>query len=115
MAELFTKISPKIYCKYIYIEKGKSVLYVKLQKSLYGTLREALLLWRNHVGNLHDWGFTLNLYDLCIANKYINSSQLSFLWHVDNLKILHINSEVVSSFIRAIQVTYGKISPVMVS
>ena len=32
MAELFVKLDPKLYRKYITLEKGKSVLYVKFKK-----------------------------------------------------------------------------------
>jgi hypothetical protein len=46
MAELLVKIEPKLYRKYVQIEKGKEVLYVELKKALYGTLRAALLFWK---------------------------------------------------------------------
>ena len=47
MADLLTKLEPKLYQKYVTNEKGRTVLYVELEKSLYGTLEAALLFWRN--------------------------------------------------------------------
>jgi len=36
------------------------------------------------------WGFTINPYDQCIANKTINGRQCNIIWHVDDLKISHV-------------------------
>eukprot|EP00957_Ditylum_brightwellii_P179825 13698387-Ditylum_brightwellii.AAC.1 len=47
MAELLVKIDPKMYRKYLRTENGKSVLYVRLQKALYNTMKAALLFWEN--------------------------------------------------------------------
>ena len=38
MAELLVRIDPKLYCNYVQLENGKTVLYVELWKALYGTL-----------------------------------------------------------------------------
>ena len=46
LAELMVKIDPKLYQKYLSNENGKSVLYVRLKKALYGTLQAAMLFWR---------------------------------------------------------------------
>ena len=63
MAELPTKLDPKLYRKCVTNEKGRTVLYVELKKSLYGTLQAALLLWRNLTSSLQEWGFEINPYD----------------------------------------------------
>ena len=63
MAELLTKLDPKLYRKYMTNKRGRTVLYVELKKSLYGTLQAELLFWRNLVSSLHDWGFDINPYD----------------------------------------------------
>ena len=43
MADMFAKLDPKLYNEHIRTENGKSVLYVRLKKSLYGTLQASLL------------------------------------------------------------------------
>ena len=45
MAQLMTKIDPKKYEIYIVMEKVKQVIYVRLLKAIYGTLKAALLFW----------------------------------------------------------------------
>jgi hypothetical protein len=38
LAKLRTRVNPELYTKYLVMEKGKPVLYVRLLKALYGTL-----------------------------------------------------------------------------
>eukprot|EP00957_Ditylum_brightwellii_P133916 10211923-Ditylum_brightwellii.AAC.1 len=46
MAEFLVKIDPKMHCKHLRTEKGKLVLYVRLQNALYGTMKAALFFGR---------------------------------------------------------------------
>eukprot|EP00957_Ditylum_brightwellii_P134785 10276560-Ditylum_brightwellii.AAC.1 len=75
MADLLVKIDPNMHCKHLRTEKGKSVLYVQLQKTLYGTMKAALLFWENLDNALQEWGFEINPNYWCVANKEINGSQ----------------------------------------
>ena len=47
MAELLTRVDPSKYRTYMSEENRKQVLYVELQKALYGTLQAALLFWKD--------------------------------------------------------------------
>jgi hypothetical protein len=86
LAELMVTIAPNIYCKHITTTaKGKPVLYVRLEKALYGMMKSALLFYRKLVADLRSIGFELNPYDPCVANKIIDGHQLTVCWHVDNL------------------------------
>jgi hypothetical protein len=99
MAEIILKIDPKLYTKYIAKENGKDFIYVILQKALYGTLQAALLFWQNLSTQPKQWGFVINPYDLCVANKTINRKQCTVVWHVDNLKISHKDPKVVTTIL----------------
>jgi hypothetical protein len=91
MAELLTRVDPEKYRKYVVEENGKQVLYVELQKALYGTLQAALLFWENLSSFLIDeLGFTANPYDKCVVNKMIKGKQCTIIWHVDDLKLSHV-------------------------
>jgi hypothetical protein len=46
MVDLVCQLDPDLYTKYVTMEGNKKVLYVILNKALYGTLRAALLFWR---------------------------------------------------------------------
>ena len=53
LAELMVQVAPNLYRKYITIDwKGKAILYVKMQKAIYGLLRSALLFYRKLVADL---------------------------------------------------------------
>ena len=111
MAELLVKVDPKLYRKYVQMEKGKMVLYVELRKALYGTLKAALLFWRKLTGILKSWGFIPNPYDWCVVNKMINDKQCTIIWHVDDLKISHVDSEVVTNVIEKLEKEFGTEAP----
>ena len=114
LAELLTKCDPKLHCKYVATENNKPVLYVELIKALYGTLRAALIFWRKLTSKLVDWGFTINPYDWCVANKQINGQQCTLVWHVDDMKISHAHSQVVTDIINQLEQEFGKEAPLTI-
>ena len=95
MAETLVRIDPDRYKPCLTYERGKPVLYAKALKALYGTLNAPLLFWKYLSGKLELWGFKINPYDICVANKMINGKQCTVLWHVDDLKISHVDLGVV--------------------
>jgi hypothetical protein len=82
---------------------------------LYGTLRAALLFWRDLAKTLESYGFIINPYDRCVANIMIDGSQCTVVWHVDDLKISHKDPEVVLMVICALEKRYGKAKPLTVN
>ena len=87
--QILSQLDPSKYTQFVKQENGKSVLYVKLKKALYGIIQAVLLFWKNMTKTLKQWGFTINSYDWCVANKMVNGKQLRIVWHVDDLKISH--------------------------
>jgi len=77
LAELMVKTDPKIYRKNVTIEKGRQVLYLRLQKALYGMMKSALLFYRKLVKELKEMGFGINPYDPCVANKLVDEMQMT--------------------------------------
>lgn len=58
------------------------------------------------------WGYAINPYDHCIANKImINGKQCTMVWHMDHLKIPHVDKLVVDNFIQQLENTFGKETP----
>ena len=108
MAELLCKVDETKYRPYMCYEKKKPVLYVQLMRALYGTLQAALLFWINLSTFLtEELGFELNPYDHCVANKMINGKQCTIVWHVDDLKMLHVQQEVLDEIIGKLTHKYG--------
>ena len=58
---------------------------MKLLKALYGLMEASLLFYKKLLKDLEDKGFETNPYDPCVANKMINGSQFTIVWHVDDL------------------------------
>ena len=108
MADLLMEIDYDMYHPHMVKEKGKPVIYVELLKALYGTLRAARLFWETLSGKLQEWGFTINPYDSCVANKDIDGQQCTITWHVDDLKISHVKEQVVRSIIQKIRDNFGQ-------
>ena len=52
-------------------------------------------------------GFVLNPYDPCVANRDIEGSQQTVTWHVDDLKVSHVNTAEHTQTIRALAKIYG--------
>ena len=52
-------------------------------------------------------GFVFNPYDPCVANRDIEGSQQTVTWHVDDLKVSHVNPSVNTQTIRALAKIYG--------
>jgi len=113
MAELLVRVHPEKYGPYMTVEHGRKVIYVQLLKALYGTLQAALLFWQNLSSFLIDvLGFVPNQYDSCVVNKMINGKQCTIGWHVDDLKISHVNSAVVEDIVSRLNDQYGKEEPI---
>jgi hypothetical protein len=111
MAELLVKLDPKLYRKYVQTHHGKQVLYGELKKALYGTLKAALLFWKKLSAQLNEWGFEINPYDWCVANKMMIGKQCTILWHVDDLKISHVDPNAVTEVIQLLEEEFGKEAP----
>ena len=107
--DIISKLNP-IYKEYVIIENGKKVLYLQLIKALYGYIKSALLWYECFTKCLIDMGFKLNNHDQCVANKIIEGSQCTIVWYVDNNKISHANSKVVSQVIAEIEKKFGKMT-----
>ena len=100
MVDLMVQIDPTVYKIFVHeTSKGEKILYLHLKKGMYGNLRAALIFWKNLTSSLIERGFELNPYDPCVANKTVNGKQLTLLWHVDDLKVSHVDKLVVTKFL----------------
>jgi hypothetical protein len=115
MAELLDKIDPNTYQKYVHKYRGQSMIYIKLKKALYRTLKGAMLFWKKLTKLLTQDGFAINPYDWCVANKTVNGKQCTIAWHVDDLIISHMDPKVVTQVIAMLEKEYGKVADLTIS
>jgi hypothetical protein len=115
ITELLLKIDAKLYWKYLVQEGNKTVMYVELNNALYGTLDASLLFWKELSNTLEGWGFECNPYDWCVMNKMVDGKHCTILWHVDDLKISHVDSKVVDTVLGDVNEKYGKEASITVT
>ena len=115
MAEMMVHIVPQIYQPYAKMDKkGTPILYIRLNKAMYGLLRSRLLFYRKLRVELEAYGLKINTYDTCMGNKMATTEtvvpvidkkgriiqnkngsktmckvkeekQITVIWHVDDL------------------------------
>ena len=107
LSKLMVATAPDIYKKYVTVNrKGELVLYVEALNALYGIMKAALLFYIKFVENLRSIGFQINPYDPCVANKIVDGAQLIVVWHVDDLKVSHIDGGVITRMAVWLKKTY---------
>ena len=114
LADLLIKVDPS-YSKFVTYENGKKVIYTELDKALYGTMQAALLFWKKLSGYLEKNGFVHNPYDTCVMNRMINGKQMTIGWHVDDLKISHVDASAIEHVIAKLESEFGKEAPLTIT
>mmetsp|Transcript_1239 Transcript_1239/g.1761 ORF Transcript_1239/g.1761 Transcript_1239/m.1761 type:complete len:161 (-) Transcript_1239:922-1404(-) len=89
------------------VENGVEVLYLCIIKTLYGCIESALIWYNAFKQKLEGLGFKLNPYNKCVANQTIDGKQCTITWFVDDVKISHESSAVVTGIIKALEEEYG--------
>ena len=113
MADEMQRIFPKQYAKYVFKNKNsKIMIYVGLNKAVYGCLRVALLFYQKLQKELVDHGFVINNYGPCIANNLVEVIKITLTWHVDDLKISHKNPDKVTNLLTHLLKVCGEKFPV---
>jgi hypothetical protein len=107
LIDMLVDINPKLYGPAVVLESRKKVLYVEVLKAIYGMLKAALLWYKTFRKDLEDIGFIFNPYDPCMANKKVQGSQQTILFHVDDLKLSHKMKSVNDRFEKWLNIKYG--------
>jgi hypothetical protein len=106
LAELMVKTIPRLYRQYVVIEKGRSILYLQLQKGSIWNDEECIAFYNKLVAELQDLGFEKNPYGPCVANKMVNGLQMMIRWYVDDLMISHLKQEEIMQVVQQIKDIY---------
>ena len=114
LADLLICVDPS-YKQFVTYKNNTKIIHTELNKALYGTLQGALLFWKKLSGFLLELRFTTNLYNSCVMSKQINGKQAIIAWHVDNLKISHVDNDVLEDLISEISDEFGKEAPLTVT
>jgi len=74
-----------------------------------------MLFYRKLKKDLLSYGFEINPYDPCVANKIVKGSQMTVSWHVDDLKASHASAPITEDFVDWVKEKYGSIGEVKVT
>ena len=106
--DILCKVNPN-YEQYVITENGRRVICLQLAKALYGCVVSALLWYELFSKTLTNMGFTINPYDMCVANRQIDGQQCTIVWYVDDVKVSHKSDKVGKKIIDAIGDKFGGI------
>ena len=115
LVDLLVRVDRSTYAKFVTTEKGRKVIYVQLTKALYGTVQAALMFWLDLSKFLEEKGFVINPYDRCVANQNFDGKQCTIVWHVDDLKISHVDESGVEKVLDMLNERYGKETPITIN
>jgi hypothetical protein len=104
--DLISDVCPA-FQEYVAVENGERVLYLRLDRALYGCVRSALLWYKMFSDTLAEIGFEVNPYDPCVANATFEGSQCTVVFYVDDNKISHKNPQIVDFVINHIESKFG--------
>ena len=107
LVDILEQIDPATYEPFVQYQNGDKILYCIVLKAIYGMLTSALLFYKQWRSDLTKRGYAINPYDPCVANKFINGKQHTVIWHVDDLKLSHVDKKVNDDFIRWVDELYG--------
>lgn len=107
LVDMLIELSPETYAAYVVYEGKNKVLYVIMEKALYGMLQSSLLYYKKFRKDIESIGFKVNPYDPCVANRIINGKQHTVTWHVDDLKSSHVDPKVNDEFLEWLKTKYA--------
>ena len=109
LSDLLIQLAPDLYGPYTTKDaRGKTLMYVLLQKVLYGLMRSSLLFYRKFRGELEKYGFVVNPYDPCVANYTTQKgNQFTVVWHVDDVFASYAEDFEITKFAVYLSNIYG--------
>ena len=71
-------VDPVLYKNFItYDSKGQALMYVRMNKALYGMLKSALQFYLKFSSDIEAYGFKVDLFDHCVDNYDLNGHQMT--------------------------------------
>ena len=57
---------------------------------------------------INEWKIVPNKYDKCMVNEMVEGKQLTVAWHVDDLKLSHVDENAIEEFLHDMESEFGK-------
>ena len=93
----------------------REVLVGEVTKAIHGTLLGAVLFYNKLKVVLTNMGFEMNDYDECTINKMINGKQCTIQFHVDDLKLSHLEQQELDKIVDHLNDIFGSEGELLVA
>ena len=107
IVDMLCSLDKEMHAPYVEYHKGKKVLFLVVHRAIYGLVQSPMLWYKAFRKEIEDQGFTVNPYDPCVANKMVDGSMLTLLWHVDDVKVSHKKKGPVEDFLKWLDSKYS--------
>ena len=107
LVDMLLEIAPETYEDFVVYEGQSKILYMKMLKAIYGMLQSSLLYYKKFRKDIESIGFKVNPYDPCVANQIVNEKQHTVCWHINDLKLSHIDPTVNDDFYKWLDASYA--------
>ena len=98
MVEMLLEIDPTL--KERIITKGKyRLMYIRLDKAVYGTLLGAISVYEKLARQLYEWDFIMNPYDACTQNQMVNGRKFTIKFFIDDLHIRSVDGKAIDNLV----------------
>ena len=109
MADITCEINPSYQDKIIWSkDRKRKFLYGLLIKEVYGTLLGAIIFYNKLSKHLTNHRFVQIECNMCIFNKMVNGEQVTFQFHVDDVKVSHKDQAVLDDFLDELRSEFGQ-------
>ena len=100
--DIMCQFNPE-YKQHVTYENGNKVLYLLVLTEIYSFIEPVLLWYKLFSDTLEGLGFEINPYDRFVANNNIEGKQCTISWYMDDNKLSHKNSSVISDIINKVK------------
>ena len=87
----------------------QNTFYMLVLRSIYGCIESALQWYKLYSEKLMKKVFELNPYDRCVANKMVNGKHCTYVWYLDNNKLLHVEEKLVEDLTNYLKKHFGEL------
>ena len=109
--DIMCQVNPE-YEQHMRYENGKQVWYLLFTREIYGCIDSELLWYNPFYTMLEGFGFEINPYDKCVANKVIEVTKCTIAWYIEDNKLSHKNLKLIQDIINEVKRHFGQLSAV---
>ena len=92
-------------------ESGKCAVHVTCDKGICRTMNVSLLAHNRLYKSFKSWNFTINPYDPCIWNEMELLTQITIMFHIDDLIMSNESVTIVTKHVKLLDASCGEKDP----